>query len=317
MIKQHFPAASELVYGCMGLGGSWDNNPITDADRRTAQEAVETALASGINMFDHADIYTLGKAEAIFGEILAAQPGLREKMILQSKCAIRFADDSGPKRYDFSAQWINRRVDESLKRLNIEQLDILMLHRPDPLIELDEVAETIGALIAHGKIKHIGVSNMNGFQMQYLQSALNSPIVVNQLELSLAARHFVEDGITFNTSENTQSGFASGTLEYCLSNQVQLQAWGALAQGRYTGGPTQGPFDAATAAMVSDLAQQYEVAAETIILAWLRRHPARIQPIIGTTNPQRIKACADASACTLSREDWYALFETARGNEVP
>ncbi|MBD3586332.1 aldo/keto reductase [Salinimonas sp. HHU 13199] len=317
MLKHHFPNASDLIYGCMGLGGSWDDAALTRDDKVHAQGAVEAALDAGITVFDHADIYTLGKAESVFGQLLTDQPHLRDKMILQSKCAIRFADAKGPKRYDFSAEWITQSVEGSLRRLNTEQLDILLLHRPDPLIALDEVAQTLATLITTGKIKHIGVSNMNRFQMEYLQSALNTPIVANQLELSLAARGFVEEAISVNTPDYGQAGFTAGTVEYCQMHNVQLQAWGALAQGRFSGGRTQGATDEATARLVSELAEKYHVAPEAIVLGWLTRHPARIQPVIGTTNPERIHACAQAATLSLSREDWYLLFETVRGQDVP
>lgn len=317
MLKHHFPQASDLIFGCMGLGGSWDDAPVSREDKVHAQRAVEAALDAGITVFDHADIYTLGKAETVFGQILTDQPHLRDKMILQSKCAIRFADDKGPKRYDFSADWISQSVEGSLRRLNTEQLDILLLHRPDPLIALDELAETLASLITTGKIKHIGVSNMNRFQMEYLQSALNTPIVANQLELSLAARGFVEEAISVNTPDYGQAGFTAGTIEYCLTHNVQLQAWGALAQGRFSGGRTQGATDEATAKRVSEMAEKYQVSPEAIVLGWLTRHPASIQPVIGTTNPARIHACAQATSLSLSREDWYLLFETVRGHDVP
>ena len=317
MLKHHFPEASDLIYGCMGLGGSWDDAPITREDKMHAQRAVEAALDAGITVFDHADIYTLGKAESVFGQLLSEQPHLREKMILQSKCAIRFADSRGPKRYDFSSDWVTQSVEGSLRRLNTEQLDVLLLHRPDPLIELDEIARTLATLITTGKIKHIGVSNMNRYQMAYLQSALNTPIVANQLELSLSARDFVEDAISVNTPDHAHSGFSAGTMEYCMTNNVQLQAWGALAQGRFSGGKTQGETDESTAKLVRELAEKYSVSPEAIVLGWLTRHPARIQPVIGTTNPERIRACAQTTALSLSRKDWYLLFETARGQDIP
>lgn len=317
MLKDYFADASRLVYGCMGLGGNWDASPVTAAHISQAQDVIETALDSGITVFDHADIYTFGKAEQAFGLVLKNEPSLREKMILQSKCAIRFADDAGPKRYDFSAAWITSSVEDILQRLNIEQLDVLLLHRPDPLMELEEVATTISDLQASGKIKHLGVSNMHGHQINYLQSALGTPVVANQLEMSLAFRDWLEDGITTNSQHNRQMGYAPGTLEYCMMNNVQLQAWGSLAQGKYSGGNAEFEEDVATAALVSSLAAQYGVSAEAIVLGWLMRHPANIQPVIGTTNTDRIRSCVQANTVRLSREHWYALLEAARGNDVP
>ena len=317
MLEDYFADASRLVYGCMGLGGDWDSSPVTAAHIKQAEDVIETALDNGITVFDHADIYTLGKAEQAFGQVLKNTPSLRDKMILQSKCAIRFADDAGPKHYDFSAAWITGSVEDILQRLDIEQLDVLLLHRPDPLMELDEVATAISDLQASGKIKHLGVSNMHGHQINYLQSALGTPVVANQLEMSLAFRDWLEDGITTNSAHNRQMGYAPGTLEYCMMNNVQLQAWGSLAQGKFTGGKAEFEEDVATAALVSELAAEYGVSAEAIVLGWLMRHPANIQPVIGTTSLTRIRNCDQANSVNLSREHWYALLESARGSDVP
>ncbi|QJR81403.1 aldo/keto reductase [Alteromonas pelagimontana] len=317
MLNKYFPHASRLIYGCMGLGGKWDQNPVTQAEIKQAQAIIEKALGLGINVFDHADIYTFNKAETAFGKVLADAPSLRDKMIIQSKCAIRFEDEKGPKRYDFSADWIQQSVEGSLSRLNIECLDILLLHRPDPLMELEEVADVLMSLIQAGKIKHVGVSNMHSQQIQFLQSALNTPIVANQLEMSLGFRDWVEDGITTGSVYNRDSGYAPGTLEYCMQHGVQLQAWGSLAQGKYTGAATEDEAANATAALVSKLAADYGVSKEAIVLGWLTRHPAGIQPVIGTTNVKRIEACAQVKDLILERGHWYALLETARGQELP
>lgn len=317
MLTHYFPTASALVYGCMGLGGGWNKNPLSDDDVKQAETVVHAAIENGITVFDHADIYTFSKAEKAFGKVLRQQPSLRDNMILQSKCAIRLDDELGPKRYDFSAQWITCSVDNILRRLAIEQLDILLLHRPDPLMELNEVADAVEKLQKAGKITHLGVSNMHGHQIAFLQSALDTPIVTNQLEMSLAFRDWLEDGITTNSAANRNMGYAPGTLEYCMQNKVQLQAWGSLAQGKYSGGHTECEADVIAAELVASLAEKYGVSAEAIVLGWLMRHPANIQPVIGTTNVQRIAQCAEATTVTLSREDWYALLVAARGNEIP
>lgn len=316
-MQTYFPEASRLIYGCMGLGGGWNNTAATKDDVKQAQSVIEKALELNINVFDHADIYTFGKAETVFGNVLRDSPSLKEQMVLQSKCAIRFEDDLGPKRYDFSAKWISTSVEGILSRLHIEQLDILLLHRPDPLMELEEVAQTLALLQQQGKIKHVGVSNMHSHQMAYLQSALSTPIVANQLEMSLAFRDWLEDGVTTNSPANRNSGYAPGTLEYCMMNNVQLQAWGSLAQGKYTGAATQDEIEAATASLVNQLAAEYATSPEAIVLAWLMRHPANIQPVLGTTNVSRLTACEQANEVHLSREHWYKLWETARGHEMP
>lgn len=185
---------SRLVFGCMGLGGDWTNGPITKEHVHQAEQVTEAALEAGISMFDHADIYRSGKAELVFGQMLKARPSLRDNMIIQSKCGIRFADGDVPGRYDFSKDYILNSVEGILKRLGIETLDILLLHRPDPLMEPDEVAEVIETLYTSGKVKRFGVSNMSAGQIRFLQQASSQPFIVNQLEISLAHLHFLDQG---------------------------------------------------------------------------------------------------------------------------
>ena len=315
-LAKYIEPTSPLVFGCMGLGGGWNDNPVSKEDIEHAHLAVDAALQAGIKVFDHADIYTRGKAEQVFAQVLKQRPELRQTISIQSKCGIRLDE---PKRYDFSAQWIASSVEGILSRLQIEQLDVLMLHRPDPLMEPDEIAQTFANLQQQGKVKHFGVSNMNGAQMHFLQSALSTPLVVNQIEVSLKHLAWLDEGVTSGCSGFSSSNFASGTLEYCRANDVQIQSWGSLGQGLFSGQDTsQQPSNIQnTAKLVAQLAAEYQVSTEAIVLAWLMRHPANIQPVIGTTNPDRIKACAQAEQVQLSREHWYALFVSARGAELP
>lgn len=310
---------SAIAFGCMGLGGSWDTNPITRENITHAHNTIDAALDAGITFFDHADIYTRGKAEQVFGEVLKQRPELTEQICLQSKCAIRFPDEQNPQQYDFSPNWITQSVESSLKRLNTQQLDILLLHRPDPLMEPELIAETFNQLQQSGKVKHFGVSNMQQHQMAFLQSSLSQPLVVNQIELSLSHRAWIEEGITTGNSGESLANFGAGTLEYCQLNKVQLQSWGSLSQGMFTGADLKQQPQAVqqTAQLVSSLAAEYQVSPEAIVLAWLMRHPANIQPIIGTTNPQRIKNCVEAQNIRLSRSHWYQLWITARGRPLP
>ncbi|NMP30092.1 aldo/keto reductase [Thalassotalea sp. M1531] len=318
-IQQHFPRASKLAYGCMGLGGSWENNELASTDKYQAQSIIETALTNGINFFDHADIYTLGKAERVFGQVLIEQPTLRDQMIIQSKCGIRFDDESGPGRYDFSSKWIEESVDGILSRLNIETLDILQLHRPDPLMNIEEVAPSFEKLQASGKVKHFGASNMNHHQIAYLQSAIKTPIVANQIEISLKQLGWLEHGVLAGNPNGEHGNFTPGTLEYCQLNNIQIQAWGSLAQGLFSGrdNSSEAHHIQATSTLVNKLAEQYQSNPDAIVLAWLMRHPANIQPVIGTTNIERIKRCVAALEVNLSREDWYKLYVSARGNALP
>lgn len=318
-LKHIFPRVSPIVYGCMGLGGSWNSNTVSAEHVKQAHEVIDVALQAGINCFDHADIYTLGKAELVFGKVLAERPELREQMYLQSKCSIRFEDGQAPKRYDLSGEWVTHSVEGILTRLNTEYLDVLVLHRPDPLMQPEELADSLMALKKAGKLRHIGVSNMHQHQMAFLQSALNEPLVVNQIEISLQQLHWLEEGVYAGNPEGRDINFTAGTLEYCRQHGVQLQSWGSLCQGLFSGQDVsaQPPHIQQTAALVASLAAEYEVSKEAIVLAWLVRHPAKIQPVIGSTNPQRIQACTQATSIQLSREHWYALYVSARGQELP
>lgn len=318
-LTQYLPTSSRMIFGCMGLGGTWDNQPITDEHIRHAEAAVEAALAIGINLFDHADIYTLGKAEKIFGILLKRNPELREHILIQSKCGIRFSTGMVPKRYDLSRNYIVQSVDGILSRLGIDYLDTLLLHRPDPLMNPDEIAEAWLILKQHGKVRHLGVSNMHSGQIRQLQSRLSEPLVANQLEMSLMQHDWIEQGTCFNNDQAKHNRIWGDTLEYCQTNHIQLQAWGSLAKGWFTGAAPQDASQAVlnTQELVSELARRYGVAGESIVLAWLMKHPAHIQPVIGTCNPLRIQACAGALQVELSRDEWYQLYVTVRGVELP
>lgn len=317
-LNQYISHASQLVYGCMAIGGEWDFNPLTKDQTQHAFAAVDAALEAGITVFDHADIYRMGKAEQAFGEVLKARPNLREEIVLQSKCGIRFEDEHGPKRYDFSKDWIVTSVENTLSRLNTEYLDLLLLHRPDPLMEEEEVAAAFDALFDSGKVKHFGVSNMSGVQMQHLNHYINQPLIANQVEMSLTNLGFVDEGIYVGNPDGQHVNFTAGTLQYAKQNNIQMQSWGPASQGKYTGAPAAlTAQEEATKKLVATLAQKYGVSPEAIVLAWLMRHPSNIQPIVGSANPKRIKASAEAVTVTLTREDWYALYVSAKGVELP
>jgi predicted oxidoreductase len=317
-LQKYFPNSSRIVYGCMGLGGTWDTAATTNEQRHAGFQAIDAALEQQINIFDHADIYTKGKAEQLFGDYLRLNSGLREKLILQSKCGIRFADNVGPGRYDFSADYIIKSVEASLKRLQTDYLDILLLHRPDPLMEPDEVAKAFSTLRQTGKVRYFGVSNFGWPQLQWLQHALPDSLIVNQLQMSLANIDWLEHNVLTGMVQGASHHFGFGTIEHCLQNNVQIQAWGSLAQGIFSGGakPTT-QAQITTAQKVIELAEMYQTKPEAIVLSWLMRHPANIQPVIGTVNPLRIAACADALQVHLSREHWYALYVTSRGAPMP
>ncbi len=308
---------SPLIYGCMGLGGGWNQEPISRKHITQAHTLIETAMELGISRFDHADIYTLGKAERVFGEVLKQNPGLRDRLKIQTKCGIRFADEYGPKRYDLSSQWISRSVEASLRRLGVERLDTLLLHRPDPLMAPHELAETLMTLYKAGKIAAVGVSNMHQQQIKRLQRVLDLPIVANQLEMSLGHLDWLNEGVGVGNEQGRNLTVVPGTLEHCEDSGIELQCWGSLARGRFTGGRGNGETDMAVANLVATLAAEYGVPPEAMVLAWLRRLPYQVVPVVGTTDVRRLRACARVEEVNLSREHWYALFETARAMELP
>ncbi len=312
---------TRIAYGCMPLGGSWEAGPLDDATRRKAMTAVRAALDAGINFFDHADIYCRGKSEEVFAAIWQEVPSLRQRTVLQSKCGIRFENDvpgGAPFRYDFSYAHIVEAVTGSLRRLKTDYLDVLLLHRPDPLVEPEEVAHAFDELHQAGKVRWFGVSNETAAQMELLRHTVRQPLVANQVAFNVIHTHMLDEGILFNQF-NPRLTRNEGTVEYCRLHNITLQAWGALAWGQLTGRPVENPSEAVTrtSLLVKEMAHQKGVSGEAILVAWILRHPARVQAIIGTTNPQRIAAACQADSVELTREEWYKLFVSARGENLP
>lgn len=313
--------ASVLAFGCMDLGGGWNPGALTPELEDQARSFLDTAAELGANFFDHANIYAFGKAEEVFGRVLRERPSLRDGIILQSKCGIRWRDDppGSPQRFDFSAAHIEESVNAILRRLGTDRLDILLLHRPDPLMEGEEIARAFAALKAAGKVRYFGVSNQNRFQMEYIQSFLPDPLVANQMEMNLLHSGFAEAQISVNQRVAAYPDGWEGLVEYCRLKGVVLQAWSPLARGLLSGANLEGQPDnvKAAAALVDRVAQTRGVSTEAVVLAWLLRHPARIQPVLGTVRPERLRACAQALDIELSREEWYSLFVAARGKAMP
>ncbi|KID57300.1 aldo/keto reductase [Pseudoalteromonas luteoviolacea] len=316
-IQKYFPTVGPIAYGCMGLGGQGPH--VLDADVLQAHKVIDCALESNIHFFDHADIYRDGRAERVFGIVLSERPELRSHMVIQSKCGIRKKNKEHVGLYDFSAEWVRQSVDGILARLNLEYLDVLMLHRPDPLMDVEQLAMQLIELNNQGKIKHIAVSNMNLHQISFLQRELDLPIIANQIEMSLAKLDWLDDGVMVGTQGSNLVDFVSGTIEYCQSNNIQLQAWGSLAKGQFS---EHGLYSdelrvRKTTELVKTLANKYQVSGEAIVLAFLLRHPAKVQPVIGTTHEKRIKNATQAIEICLERHDWYDLYVTSRGNPLP
>jgi predicted oxidoreductase len=315
---------TRISYGCMSIGGSWEQSALDEGVARAACATLDAAVEAGINFFDHADIYARGKSEQAFGRWLRGRPGLRERIVVQSKCGIRFGDDpaGAPFRYDFSREHILSSVDGSLRRLGIEYLDVLLLHRPDPLVEPEEVARAFDELASAGKVRHFGVSNHNAAQIELLGRWVSRPLVANQLEVSLLHTPMIDAGIDWNVAGASERVCGDGTLEYCRREGIMIQAWSPLARGVL--GDASAKADdhrrdraAAVKAALAELASAKGAAPEAIALAWLLRHPARIVPIIGTCRPEKIRAACAADSVELSREEWVSLYVAARGRRLP
>lgn len=311
---------SRMAYGTWHLGGSWDTSPANDEIKNRAVELINTVVEAGINHIDLADIYTRGKSDAMVGHALAQSPGLRDQLVLQGKCGIVVGDTPNPGdpgRYDFSYEHLVSAVEGTLSRLGTDRLDLLAFHRPDPLMEPEEVARAVEHLHSSGKVRYFGVSNHSWAQIALLQKHLNQPLVVNQLELNLLHHYLISDGILVNNADVPHASAAS-TLDYCRLHDITIQAWSPVAGGRlFTAGDDAPANERAVAAEITAIAQAHDTTPEAIAFAWLLRHPAPIQPIIGTLNPARIAPSVLADDVELSRIEWYRLLAAARGAGVP
>jgi predicted oxidoreductase len=298
---------SRLAYGCWRLAGSEGAPPEPNSD--TGKRAVLAAVDAGYTLFDLADIYGGGRCESIFGEALRETPGLRDRLVIATKCGIRPGGSPAgmPGRYDFSAAHILQSVEGSLKRLGVETLDLLMLHRPDYLMDPVEVAGAFDRLHSAGKVREFGVSNFRSAQVSLLQQFLPRRLCVHQVEISLLQRAALDDG----------------ALDQCLTEQLTPMAWSPLAGGllgeRVHGLlPGQRGYQPDKIRPVLDsLAAGLGVTRAQLALAWLMKNPARIQPVIGSVQPGSIRDLARATEISLSREDWYRLLVAAHGAALP
>ena len=273
-------------------------------------EYIHTALEKGINFFDHADIYGGGECETRFGQALALEPGLREKLVLQTKCGIR------PDRYDFSKEHILESVEGSLRRLGTDHVDFLLLHRPDALMEPEEVAEAFDRLEAQGKVLHFGVSNQNPGQMELLRRAVRQPLLFNQLQFGPMHTGMIDSGLNVNMTNPPSVDHDGGLLEYCRLNGVTIQPWSPYQYGFFEGVYLDNPQFPALNQALGELAAQKGISAQALVIAWILRHPAGMQPIVGTTKPERLKDIAAAYDVELTRPEWYAIYRAA-GNVLP
>lgn len=301
-------AVSQIAYGCMRISGTWNPADFTSAHEEMGRKALLAAYDAGYTLFDHADIYGQTLCESIHGLLLAESPDFRSKTIIATKCGIRFSGDpepQSPHRWDFSKTHIIDSAERSLERLQIDQIDLYQLHRPDMLMDPIEVAEAFQILADRKLVKFFGVSNFRPSMVDLLNANLPDPLIVNQIEISLDHLEPFEDG----------------QLDSCLIHDLTPLAWSPLAGG-WLGNPALDPNNytdrnAKLHSLIGDLSKKHKTSRQNIALAFLLKHPSKVVPIVGTTNPDRIRDAAQAPKVELSREDWYQLFTTAKNQPLP
>jgi predicted oxidoreductase len=294
---------SEISLGCMRISGM--SNP-------DIANLIHTALDEGVTFFDHADVYGGGQSEAKFAEALAldTNPTLRESMHIQTKCGIRKGS------FDFSKEHILEAVDGSLKRLRTDYLDVLLLHRPDALVEPEEVAEAFDLLENNGKVRYFGVSNQNPMQIELLTKFVRQKIVFNQLQLSITNTGMIDAGINVNMEIDPSINRDGSILDYCRLKEITIQPWSPFQYGFFEGVFLDNDQFPELNRVIDGMAAAKGVANTAIAIAWILRHPAKMQPIVGTTNAQRLKDLCKASDITLTRQEWYEIY-LAAGNKLP
>lgn len=282
---------------------------INNMRQKEVSAFIQNALDSGANFFDHADIYGGGESETLFGK--AVTPSVREKLLIQTKCGI-----VPGKRFDFSFDHIVQSVNGSLKRLGTDYIDVLLLHRPDALMEPEEVAKAFDQLKAAGKVRHFGVSNQNPYQMQLLQNCLDMPLCANQLQFGIMHTPMVNWGINVNMYNESGADRDGGVLDYCRLNQITIQPWSPLQYGFFEGCFIDNEKFPVLNNTLAALAEKYGVSKTAIAFAWILRHPAKMQPVTGTTNLSRLQECLKGSQIRLTRDEWYQIYLSA-GNRLP
>lgn len=292
---------SEIILGCMRIAKLPENK---------ASTLLNTALDNGINFFDHADIYGAGRSEEVFAEAFSMNPSLREKIYIQTKCGIRKGY------FDFSKEHILNSVDESLKRLKTDYVDTLLLHRPDTLVEPEEVAEAFNTLESAGKVRHFGVSNHNPGQIELLQKYIDQPLIINQLQFSITNTGMIDRGLNVNMENSPSIDHDGGILDYCRLHDIRIQPWSPFLFGYFEGVYLDHPKFPELNKILDRIADEKGTNKSALVIAWMLRHPAKMQPIVGTTNPQRLTDICQASDVSLTRQEWYEIYRAA-GNELP
>jgi predicted oxidoreductase len=294
-------SASEIALGCMRISS------LTDSE---ASKLISTALAEGIDFFDHADIYGGGKSEEVFAKAVSAMPGVRENIIIQSKCGIRKGF------FDFSKEHILSSVDGSLRRLKTDYLDVLLLHRPDTLMEPEEVAEAFAALHRSGKVRFFGVSNQKPMQIELLNKCVSQPLIINQLQFSITNTGMIDSGINVNMQVDGSVDRDGSILEYCRLKDITIQPWSPFQYGFFEGVFLGNDKFPELNEKIDEIAEKYSIPNTAIAIAWILRHPAKMQPIVGTTSPGRLKDICKAAEIKLTKPEWYEIYRAA-GNKLP
>jgi len=289
-----------IAVGCMR---------ISEMNESEVSAFINTALENSANFFDHADIYGAGRCEEVFGKAISSN--LREKIIIQTKCGI-----VPGKMFDFSYDHIIKSVDGSLKRLDTDYIDVLLLHRPDTLVEPEEVARAFDNLKSSGKVRNFGVSNQNPNQIKLLQNALDMPICANQLQFGVMHTPMIQAGINVNMCNESAINRDGGILDFCRLNNITIQPWSPMQYGFFKGCFVDNEEFPELNRVMQNLADKYGVSKTTIAIAWILRHPAKMQPVTGTTNLTRLKESLKATEVSLTREEWYEIYRAA-GNILP
>ncbi len=297
---------SNLVIPSIGVGCM----RIAEMEVQEVRSFIDTAMECNLNFFDHADIYGGGDSERVFSQALYGDKTLRESMILQSKCGIRKGS------FDFSKEHILNSVDGILSRLQTDYLDILLLHRPDTLVEPEEVAEAFDILSATGKVRHFGVSNQNPMQIELLKKYVNQPLLFNQLQLSLLRTGMIDAGFHVNMEDPASINRDGSILDYCRLHEITIQAWSPFQYGFFEGVFLNNDKFPELNKIIHALAKEHGVTDTAIVVAWILRHPAGMQTIVGTTKGSRLREISKAAKVHLSREEWYQLY-LAAGNILP
>lgn len=291
-----------IAVGCMR---------INRLDKREAERFVQAALDAGANFFDHADVYGDGACEELFADAVHMSAAVREKIILQSKCGIRKGVA-----FDFSKKHILGAVDGILGRLRTDYLDVLLLHRPDALVEPEEVAEAFDTLQSTGKVRNFGVSNQNPLQIQLLQKFVKQPIAANQLQLSITNAAMISQGFHVNMQDASAVNRDGSVLDFCRLHDITIQPWSPFQYGFFGGVFLDNADFPQLNAKIDEIAAKYGVSNTTVAMAWLLRHPAKMQPVTGTMNAARLRDCAKAADIAITREEWYEIY-LAAGNILP